>query len=144
MAPVLEVSSLARSRPRKARPEAHPARAALAVQALQLLGRWQRVSSGHIGLAAGCACGYGVGVDLREIDELILDFLNNRFADAPAVQAFLEKQAFAAQGSAIPRGSLTLLLRALATQSAAMPLPHGHALLQALDGSITSIEEQHR
>ena len=143
MTAVLEAPAAARARPRRARAEARRPGAAVAVHALQLLGRWQRVSSGHIALAAGCSCGYGAGVDLREIDELILDFLHNRFIHVPAVTTFLQTHAFATQGLAAQRGNLTLLLRVLAGQPAGLPLQHAPDLLQALDGSITSIEEQH-
>ena len=142
MVAVSEAPGRARGRSGGTRQQAPSASAALAVQALQLLGRWQRVSSGHIALATGCACGYGAGVDLREIDELILDFLHNRFIHVPAVKVFVQQHAFAAQGRAERHGSLALLLRALAAHPA-LPAHHVHQLLQALDGSITSIEEQH-
>ena len=150
MTAVLEAPRRARARAqaparsRKVRPVAQATAATLTVQALQLLGRWQRVSTGHIALAAGCACGYGAAVDLREIDELILDFLHNRFIHAPPVTAFLRTHAYAAQGHDATRGSLTLLLRALAGRSAVLAPLYAGQLLQALDGSITSIEEQHR
>jgi hypothetical protein len=144
MTAVLETPTSAPARSRRARPEGRHAGAALAVQALQLLGRWQRVSNGHIALAAGCACGHGAGVDLREIDELIFDFLQNRFREVPVVGDFLRGQGFTAQGREEPRASLALLLRSLAAQPDALPRVHAGSLLQALDGSITSIEEQHR
>ena len=143
MVAVSEAPARARGRSGGTRQQAPSASAALAVQALQLLGRWQRVSSGHIALATGCACGYGAGVDLREIDELILDFLHNRFIHVPAVKVFVQQHAFAAQGRAERHGSLALLLRALAGHPAALPAHHVHQLLLALEGSITSIEEQH-
>ena len=143
MVVVSEAPVRARVRSGRARAHAPSASAALAVQALQLLGRWQRVSSGHIALATGCACGYGAGVDLREIDELILDFLHNRFINVPALTAFVQQHAFTARGGAQRQGNLALLLRALAGHPAALPPHHIHQLLLALEGSITSIEEQH-
>ncbi len=143
MVVVSEAPVRARARSGGARAHAPSASAALAVQALQLLGRWQRVSSGHIALATGCACGYGAGVDLREIDELILDFLHNRFINVPALTAFVQQHAFAARGGAQRQGNLALLLRALAGHPASLPPHHIHQLLLALEGSITSIEEQH-
>ena len=125
--------------------------AAIAVYALQLLGRWQRVRNGHLAFSAGCACTYGGSIDLTEFDELILDYLRNQFAQDAAVSAFITQRASTAPGRP---ASLSVLLQALAAPGAAArraagPAPlrlaaeQGRAVLQALEGSIASIEEQH-
>lgn len=123
-------------------PDLNPDAAAtnVAVQALQLLGRWQRVRNGHLALSAGCACSFGASVDLREFDDLILDFLLNKFAADAALCEFVRLGAGALPGQS---SSLTLLLRGIATVPATLPAARVQAVLQALEGSIESIEEQH-
>ena len=132
--------------------------AAIAVYALQLLGRWQRVRNGHLAFSAGCACTYGGSIDLTEFDELILDYLRNKFRQDAAVSAFLTQRACAAPGQ--PE-RLSVLLQALAAPVAAvvtaaatarrapgkapmlLAAAQTRAVLQALESSIASIEEQH-
>ena len=111
-----------------------------AVLAMQLLGRWQRASAGHLSLTTSCACGYGAAINLADFDDLILDFLRNRFAADAALSNFIPSS------STTPnRGtpSLRSLLRAVATKSQALPAEACTALLSAIDSSVTSIEEQH-
>ena len=129
----------------KATPAARGARAVpgsaeLAVQALQLLGRWQRVCNGHLSFTSGCGCGYGAAIDLRDFDDIILDYLLNRFSDAPAVADYVNARAHLVAGNP---GSLKALLRAVAAAPAEVPQGQAHALLLALEASIASIEEQH-
>ena len=132
--------------------------AAIAVYALQLLGRWQRVRNGHLAFSAGCACTYGGSIDLSEFDELILDYLRNKFSQDAAVIAFIAQRACAAPGQ--PE-RLSVLLQALTTPAAAtagaavtvrrapgnapalLAAKQARAVLQALEGSVASIEEQH-
>lgn len=113
------------------------AHTAIAVQAMQLLGRWQRVRNGHLALSAGCACGISASIDLREFDELILDYLYNKFSSDAALCDFLRHAA------GVPAGPLAALLRRLATPPLILPPPQAQAVLQALEASIASIEEQH-
>ena len=113
------------------------AHTAIAVQAMQLLGRWQRVRNGHLALSAGCACGISASIDLREFDELILDYLYNKFSSDATLCDFLRHAA------GVPAGPLAALLRRLATPPLTLPPPQAQAVLQALEASIASIEEQH-
>lgn len=142
--------SARRSGPARPRGSAQPsgsaqprgARAGLAVAALQLLGRWQRVCSGHLSFTNGCACGVGASVDLGDLDDLIIDYLQRKFAAEPALA-----DCIAAHD--VP-GGMKSLLRALATAgaaatgSAALSAAQACDLLAAIEASVASIEEQHR
>ena len=111
-----------------------------AVLAMQLLGRWQRASVGHLSLTTSCACGYGAAINLADFDDLILDFLRNRFAADAALTSFIQSSS-TTPNSGTP--SLRALLRAVATKSQTIPVEACTALLTAIDSSVTSIEEQH-
>ena len=106
---------------------------------MQLLGRWQRASAGHLSLTTSCACGYGAAINLADFDDLILDFLHNRFAADAALSSFIHSASTPNSGAP----SLRALLRAVATKSSAIPVEACSALLTAIDSSVTSIEEQH-
>jgi len=113
---------------------------ALSLEAVQLLGRWQRVCNSHISFTMGCACGYGGAIDLRDFDDMILDYLLTKFGDAPPVAAFIATHAGI---SPAHTGSLKALLRAVATTRITLELDQADGLLQAIRCSIASIEEQH-
>lgn len=130
----------ARGGARAIAPAASPAGADTAVLALQLLGRWQRVCNGHISFAAACAC-FGGGVDLSDFDDLLLDYLHNKFAAVPPLAAYIDAAA-SPQPGAPP--NLKTLLRNVAAQPRALPGGQLDDMLHALETSITSIEEQHK
>jgi hypothetical protein len=120
---------------------AKPSRATdISVLALQLLGRWQRVCNGHIAFANACACVFGAAVELSDFDDLILDYLCNKFTAAPEVSAWIEAAAIPAPGTP---ASLRTLLRKIAASPGEVPDAQGLAVLRVLEGSIASIEEQH-
>ena len=112
------------------------ARAGQAVAALQLLGRWQRVCSGHLSFTNGCACGVGASVDLGDLDDLIIDYLQRKFESVPVVAGYVATHD-------VP-GGMKSLLRALATESNPLSPANALALMVAIEASIASIEEQHR
>jgi len=118
------------------------ARAGLAVAALRLLGRWQRVCSGHLSFTNGCACGFGATVDLGDLDDLIIDYLRRKFEAEPVVAGYIAAHD-------VP-GGMKSLLRALAADSAASPesaalsAAQSRDLMAAIEASVASIEEQHR
>jgi hypothetical protein len=112
------------------------ARASQAVAALQLLGRWQRVCSGHLSFTNGCACGVGASVDLGDLDDLIIDYLKRKFEPAPLVAGFIA-------GHDVP-GGMKSLLRALATGAEILSPDAARDLIAAIEASVASIEEQHR
>ena len=112
------------------------ARAGLAVAALQLLGRWQRVCSGHLSFTNGCACGFGATVDLGDLDDLIIDYLRRKFTAEPVLDGYIAVHD-------VP-GGMKSLLRALATGAATLSAKQAHDLMAAIEASVTSIEEQHR
>jgi hypothetical protein len=130
-----------RSAPKKsANAAASRPRDAIAIEAMHLLGRWQRVSSRHLAFTMGCACAYGAAVDLRDFDGMILDYLLQKFSATAAMLAFIRKHAgIAAAGS----GSLNALLRAIAGAQNPLAAVCSDQLLQAITVSIASLEEQH-
>ena len=80
-----------------------------------LLGRWQRVSSGHVVFAAGCSCGAAsASVKVQDYEQDILAFLRARHG--------------------VRAGTLVELLKAGA----------GAAVLADLERSIDSFESLHR
>ena len=112
------------------------ASAGLAVAALQLLGRWQRVCSGHLSFTNGCACGFGATVDLGDLDDLIIDYLRRKFTAEPVLDSYIAVHD-------VP-GGMKSLLRALATGAATLSAKQARDLMAAIEASVTSIEEQHR
>ena len=113
-------------------------RQALALEATALAGRWQRAARGHLAFAAGCSCSIGSSIDLRDLDDFILDYLRHKFAGAIAVVACIETHA----GASTPP-SLQSLLRAIASGRDGLEPAQAAALLRETGGSIASVEEQH-
>src|SRR5882672_3957707 len=106
-----------------------------ALEATRLLGKWTKVAQGHVMFGSGCSCGVGVGVRLEDFEQQILDYLHAKHGAAAVGQASYE------EGKA---GSVTALLRAIATQGA-VEQPAGQlALLADLERSIDSFDELHR
>ena len=94
-----------------------------AVEAIRLLGAWQRVSGGHVVFAAGCSCGAAAtSVRVQDYEQDILAFLRGRHD--------------------IRAGSITELLTSMGRQrgSEGKALP----LLADLERSIDSFESLHR
>jgi len=55
-----------------------------AIEAIRLLGKWQRLSSGHVMLASGCSCGTDAGaLPVKSFERDILDFLYARHGEQP-------------------------------------------------------------
>jgi hypothetical protein len=92
-----------------------------AVAAVHLLGRWQRVSTGHVVFAAGCSCGAAAtSVRVQDYEQDILGFLQTKHG----VQA----------------ASIAELLSRVARNGARGDL----AVLEDLERSIDSFESAHR
>ena len=137
--------STAEARTRRAGPGRKPAAQAVSLAALQLLGRWQRVCRGCLSFTNGCACGFGASVDLTDLDDLIVDHLQRKFEGVDAVARFLATQGTqATQGAPEGRasGCVKNLLRALAVAPEEITLAEAHDLLQAIEASVASLEEQ--
>ena len=114
-------------------PRVRANKASAAIEATRLLGKWTKLAQGHVMFASGCSCGVGVGVRLQDFEQQILDYLHARHG-AAAVEhtGYREGEA----------GSVTVLLRAIATQGAG---DGGHrALLADLERSLDSFDELHR
>ena len=136
MMPGLTTPSRGAKRPLARKPTARDAAAGQAVAALQLLGRWQRVCSGHLSFSNGCACGVGATVDLGDLDDLIIDYLQRKFESDPALAGYIASHD-------VP-GGMKSLLRALATETKVLPAAAARDLMVAIEASVASIEEQHR
>jgi len=108
-----------------------------ALEATRLLGKWTKLAQGHVMFGAGCSCGVGVGVGVRlqDFEQQILDYLHARHGAAAVEGAGYR------QGEA---GSVTALLRAIATQGAVGQRADRLALLADLERSIDSFDELRR
>jgi hypothetical protein len=92
-----------------------------AVEALRLLGKWQRVSAGHVVFGAGCSCGAAaMSVRVQDYEQDILGFLRGR------------------HGTVSP--TIAHLLAGVARAGAQTDL----AMLADLERSIDSFESLHR
>jgi len=108
----------------------------VALEATRLLGKWTKLAQGHVMFGLGCSCGVGFGnLRLQDFEQQILDYLHAKHGAAAVERAgYREREA----------GSVTALLRAIATQGA-VELPAGQlALLADLERSIDSFDELHR
>ena len=136
MTPMAATPSRGGRRPAVRKAVTRDAAAGQAVAALQLLGRWQRVCSGHLSFSNGCACGVGATVDLGALDDLIIDYLQRKFETDPALAGYIASHD-------VP-GGLKSLLRALATETKVLPAAAARDLIGAIEASVASIEQQHR
>ena len=92
-----------------------------AVTAINLLGKWQRVSAGHVVFAAGCSCGAAAtSVRVQDYEQDILAFLQGRHR--------------------IQAASIADLLTQIARKGATADL----RILEDLERSLDSFESLHR
>ena len=110
-------------------------KASAAIEATRLLGKWTKLAQGHVTFGSGCSCGVGAGVRLQDFEQQILDYLHARHGAAAVEHAGYR------HGEA---GSVTVLLRAIATQGAVERSAGRLALLADLERSIDSFDELHR
>ena len=117
-----------------------------AIEATRLLGKWTRAARGHVSLGARCSCGFAPSagnVQLQDFEIQILDYLFARHGGSaadPTLAALRERAGYRA-GEA---GSITELLRAIATEAPGDAVELRLALLSDLNRSIESFEELHR
>ena len=98
-----------------------------AAEAMRLLGRWQRVSTGHVVLGSGCSCGVELtSVRVPDFEQDILSFLRGRHRIEESLT------------------SIAALLIAMARQTASAGALERLALLADLERSLDSFEEVHR
>ncbi|HYI86664.1 MAG TPA: hypothetical protein VEX61_06175 [Burkholderiales bacterium] len=64
---------------------------AVAAEAVRLLGKWRRVSGGHVAFGAGCSCGAAaISVRVQDYEQDILGFLRGRHGtDSPTIMDLL-------------------------------------------------------
>jgi hypothetical protein len=96
------------------------------VTALRLLGRWTAIAQGHVALGTGCTCGVASGsLRVQDFEEQILDYLRTKHGPGRVSETDVGD-----------------LLRALA-KPGEMPLATMRALLEDLERTIDSFEQQH-
>jgi len=114
-------------------PRVRANKASAAIEATRLLGKWTKLAQGHVMFASGCSCGVGGGVRLQDFEQQILDYLHAKHGAAAFEHTGYREG---------ETGSVTVLLRAIATQGAG---DGGHrALLADLERSLDSFDELHR
>ena len=132
-----QVRASSRSPRKKA---AAPRTVKVAVRAVQLYGRWLRVSRRGVPVMSGCACGFDLAIELGELDAMILEFLLKKFSPKPEVKAFLEH--WLAPEQRFSNG-LQNMLHAFTTSEHGLADAEVAEILDAMDVSIGSIEAYH-
>jgi hypothetical protein len=107
-------------------------------QALLLFGRWLRVSRRGVSMMNGCGCGFDLAIELGEVDELILDYLQQKFSKTADLKSFIGGYLAGKQKTGIQR-----LLEALASGDHKLQADDVLQLLNAVEVSVASIEENH-
>jgi hypothetical protein len=115
-------------------------RSSLCVRATLLFARWQRCGQGHIGLAMGCVCAGEASLDMAQLDGMILDHLQQRFAQRPRVVGLIGP-ALSQADLGLDQRPLAELLQTLAQTGHGLRPREWAELLDALHNSIASIEE---
>lgn len=129
----------ASSRPRRAK-ATEPPTVKVAVRAVQLFGRWLRVSRRGVPVMSGCACGFDLAIELGELDAMILEFLLKKFGAQPKVKAFLEGWITPEQRFS---NGLQNMLQAFTTSAHGLADAQVAEILDAMEVSIGSIEAYH-
>lgn len=111
-----------------------------------MLGKWLRVAQGHVSFGMRCSCGLATGKDsiqVKDFELQILDYLFGKHGGRAAKPglAMLRERAGYRSGEA---GSITELLRAIATGASEPDAALQLALLRDLERSIDSFDELHR
>jgi len=89
---------------------------------MRLLGKWQRLSAGHVVFGAGCSCGAGTAsVQVQDLEQDILGFLRGRHRRSAA--------------------SISELLSAIARERGGK---EALELLADLERSLDSFDQMHR
>ena len=117
-----------------------PAPVKVTVRALQLFGRWLRVSRRGVPVMSGCACGFDLAIELGELDTMILEFLVKKFDQAPRIQAFLAR--WLAPDQRFSQG-LQNMLQVFTTSDHGLSDVEVSEILDAMEVSIGSIEAYH-
>ena len=97
------------------------------LEAMQLLGKWSRLSQGHVVIGgSGCSCGFGgANVRIDEFEQQILDYLRTKYAAAKS-------------------DSITALLREIAAGAARGNTEQLLGLLADLNRTFESFDDLHR
>ena len=124
------------SRPRA--PAVATSAVAARTQALMLFGRWLRVSRRGVAVMSGCGCGFDMAIELGELDEMILDYLQQKFSGNAGIRTFVSTYLVGAK-----KNGLQHLLETLANGEHKLQPQAVLQLLAPIEVSIASIEENH-
>ena len=110
------------------------------LKAMSLLGRWGKVSQGHVAFGGGCSCGGGMGpVHMSEMEMHVMDYLAAKYAGNAAIQALLVGRGGYKAGES---GNLGEVLKAMAMRDASEVLLEDQlSMLADLERSIESLDE---
>lgn len=110
------------------------------VLAMSLLGRWSKVSQGHIAFGGGCSCGGDFGpIHMSQMEMHVMDYLASKYADNAAIQRLLVEVAGYKPNEA---GQLGEVLKAFAMRSAdGIAAQDQLSILVDLERSIESLDE---
>jgi hypothetical protein len=133
MTPVEEM----RRRP-AGRASSRPAQAQVQARALLMCGRWMRISRRGVSVMAGCLCGFDAAIEVGELDAMVLDYLGDRHAGQAPIEQWI-----AGFAQPQPGGGVLRLLQALAQAGHGLDARAADAVLDALEPTVASIEEQH-
>jgi hypothetical protein len=134
---IQQVKASSRSPRKKA---AAPPTVKVAVRAVQLYGRWLRVSRRGVPVMSGCACGFDLAIELGELDAMILEFLVKKFSPQPQVKAFIERWLVPDQRFG---NGLQNMLQVFTTSEHGLADAEVAEILDAMEVSIGSIEAYH-
>jgi hypothetical protein len=115
-----------------------PAATALALKALQLLGRWSRFTNAFKPTKSACSCCSGVGTPSIAAWELgLVSHLSKLHVVNDNVTQLLREEAGYEQGAA---GSATNLLQALARRSLTAPIDAQWMLVNDIEATLDGLE----
>jgi hypothetical protein len=103
-----------------------------------MCGRWMRISRRGLSVMAGCLCGFDTAIEVGELDAMVLDYLGDRHVGHSLIGQWIAGFAQPQQGSGVLR-----LLQALAQGGHGLDVRAAKGVLDALEPTIASIEEQH-
>ncbi len=102
------------TRPIEAGEARSPEQLAVALRAIQLLGKWTRAARGHVPLNGyACACSLGVGsISVLDFEQDLIDYLYGKHGNALDIKSWFENAGY--RESNPSGGTLSSLLQALA------------------------------
>lgn len=112
----------------------------IALQAITLLGQWNRLSQVHLSLGAGCMCvGSLPGLAVSDLEIHILEYLREKYDKHSSMGQWLSEHAEYKEGLS---GSITELLKSISTHPPSTQL--ALQVLKDLGNTIASLDASHQ